>query len=120
MDDKNEKGVSAVLSAKQQAPVGSNLPHHQDTIASLLSERAFTFIACKGIILRLGFEFDEKVNKTNIKPLLLPAGVVVYRAVGLTGRREFMVDVPVIQTGRVDDSQIIEVAFNDIDLKNSD
>ena len=120
MDDKNEKGTSAVLSTKQQARVGSNLPRCQDTIISLLSERAFTFITCKGIILRLGFEFNEKVNKTNIKPLLLPAGVVVYRAVGPTGRREFMVDVPVIQTGRVNDSQIIEVAFNDIDLKNSD
>ena len=120
MDDKNEKGISAVLSAKQQACIGSNLPHRQDTIASLLYERAFTFIVCKGIILRLGFEFDEKVNKTNIKPLLLPTGVVVYRAVRPTGRREFMVDVPVIQTGRVDNSQIIKVAFNDIDLKNSD
>ena len=75
---------------------------------------------CKGVILRLGFEFDEKVNETSIKPLVLLAGVVVYRAVRPTGKREFMVDVPIIQIGHVYNSQIIEVVFSDVDLRKSD
>ena len=70
-------------------------------------------------MIQLGFELDEEVDESRIEPLLVIAVALVYRAVGLTAKREIILRGYVYQTGRVDESQILEVWQNDFDLERS-
>jgi len=75
---------------------------------------------CKGIMIIIGFEFDEEVSETSVETVLFTTGAVVHNAVRPTLSRGSMVGDLVDLRGCVNDNHLLELSIGGCDLKKSD